>query len=88
MIHHLSFPKGSFVNGGTFSEHTSVKYATIDKAIQLIKAGQGCFMAKTYIKNAFRIIPIRPEDYGLLESNGGIFIIMIGACPWVAHSHV
>ena len=49
-----------------FFEHTSVKYATIDKAIQLIKAGQGCFMAKTYIKNAFRIIPIRPEDYGLL----------------------
>ena len=66
MIHHLSFPKGSFVNGGIFSEHTSVKYATIDKAIQFIKAGQICFMAKTYIKNAFRIIPIRPEDYGLL----------------------
>ena len=28
--------------------------------------GQGCFMAKTEIENAFRIIPIRPEDYGLL----------------------
>ena len=28
--------------------------------------GQGCFMAKTDIENAFRKIPIRPEDYGLL----------------------
>lgn len=67
MIHHLPFPKGSSVNGGIFSEHTSVKYATIDEAITLIKAGQGCFMAKTDIKNAFRIIPIHPEDYGLLR---------------------
>ena len=67
LIHHLSFPKGSSVNDGISSEHRSVKYATIDKAIEFIKkAGQGCFMAKTDIKNSFRIIPICPEDYGLL----------------------
>ena len=67
LIHHLSFTKGSSVNDGISSEHTIVKYATIDKAIQFIKiAGQGCFMAKTDIKNAFRIIPICLEDYGLL----------------------
>ena len=40
---------------------------SIDQAIQLIKtAGPGCFLAKTDIKNAFRIIPINPWDYGLL----------------------
>lgn len=47
--------------------HTSVKYASIDQAIQMIKrAGQGCFLAKTDIKNAFHVIPIQPGDYGLL----------------------
>lgn len=67
LIHHLSFPKGSSVNDGISSEHTSVRYATIDDAVKLIKStGQGCFLAKTDIKNAFRIIPIHPEDYGLL----------------------
>ena len=67
LIHHLSFPKGSSVNDGIPSEHTSVHYATIDGAIKLIRsAGPACFLAKTDIKNAFRIIPIHPNDYNLL----------------------
>ena len=67
LIHHLSFPPGLSVNDGISSDHTSVKYAIIDEAIQLIKsAGPGCFLAKTDVKNAFRIIPIHPDDYGLL----------------------
>jgi len=67
LIHHLSFPKGSSVNAGISSEHTSVRYATIDDAIKLIKStGQGRLLAETDIKSAFRIIPIHPEDYGLL----------------------
>ena len=67
LIHHLSFPPGLSVNDGISSDHTSVNYATIDEAIQLIKsASPGCFLAKTDIKNAFRIIPIHPDDYGLL----------------------
>ena len=46
LIHHLSFPTGFSVNDGISSDHTSVKYATIDEAIQLIKsAGPGCFLA-------------------------------------------
>ena len=67
LIHHLSFPKGSSVNDSIPPKHTSVHYATIDEAIKLIKsAGPGCFLAKTDIKNAFRLIPIYPNDYGLL----------------------
>ena len=66
-IHHLSYPKGCSVNDGISSEYTSVSYATISDAIQQIKlAGAGCFLSKTDIKNAFRIIPIRPQDYHLL----------------------
>lgn len=44
-----------------------VCYATIEDAIQQVKrVGSGANLAKTDIKNAFRILPIRKEDYGLL----------------------
>jgi len=67
MIHHLSFPKGTSVNDGISSSHTSVHYATIDDAIQKIKqSGVGSYLAKTDIKSAFRILPINPQDYHLL----------------------
>ena len=67
LIHHLSFPKGTSVNDGISSQNTTVSYATITDAIQLIKqAGRGCYLAKTDIRNAFRLIPIRPDDYDLL----------------------
>ena len=67
LIRHLSFPKGRSVNDGIAAEDTSVRYATIADAIRLIKlAGPGCFLAKTDIKSAFRIIPIHPNDYPLL----------------------
>ena len=70
LIHHLSFPKGSSVNSGISSEDSSVQYATIQDAIRFVKSiGKNCFLAKTDIKNLFRIIPIHPDDYPLL----GIF---------------
>ena len=47
MIHHLSFPKGTSVNDGIPDVETSVRYATVDDAIRLIKqAGPGCFWLK------------------------------------------
>lgn len=67
LIHHLSFPRGSSINDGISDEFSSVTYATINDAVSQIKLlGRGCFLAKTDIKSAFRIIPIRPEDYHLL----------------------
>ena len=62
LIHHLSYPRGSSLNEGISSDYTTVSYA-----INLIKlAGPNCFLAKTDVKNAFRLVPIRPEDYDLL----------------------
>ena len=67
LIHHLSFPSGSSVNDGISPVDTSVQYARVDDAVRAIKAtGRHCFLAKTDIKNAFRIIPIRPLDHHLL----------------------
>ena len=67
LIHHLSFPKGSSLNDGISPENTRVTYATVADAIRFNKSvGSGCFLAKTDIKKAFRIIPINPQDYHLL----------------------
>lgn len=55
------------MNDGISPDRTSVSYATVEDAIRRIKTvGASCFLAKTDIKNAFRIIPIRPEDHNLL----------------------
>lgn len=67
LIHHLSYPRGSSLNDGISSEYTTVSYATVESAIALIKSvGPNSFLAKTDVKNAFRLIPIRPDDFDLL----------------------
>ena len=63
----MSFPEGSSVNYGIPKELSSVHYATIDDGIKKITSlGAGCFLAKTDIKSAFRIIPLHPRDFDLL----------------------
>ena len=67
LTHNLSNPKGFSVNDSISSDHRSVCYATTQDAFHHIKTfGPGCFLAKTDIKNAFQIIPVRPQDYNLL----------------------
>ena len=67
LIQHLSYPYGSSVNDFIPERTSSVRYASISDAIMVIKQlGAGCFMAKTDIKSAFRIIPIHPSDFPLL----------------------
>ena len=68
LSHHLSYPKGNSVNDAIPDQCSSVKYASVSDAITAIKAtGEGCFLAKADIKLAFRIIPIHPADYSLLD---------------------
>ena len=67
LIHHLSYPKGSSVNDFIPDYCSTVKYASVGDAVKLLKRlGKGCFMVKTDVKSAFRIIPIHPADYSLL----------------------
>ena len=83
LIHHLSFPKGMSINDGIASENTHVQYARVSDAIKLIKrAGPGCYLAKTDIKSAFRIIPIHPNDYPLLGMHGADYTITTAVCQW------
>ena len=67
VIHHLSYPKGTSINDGIPKECATVKYATVTQAIKfMLRFGKGCFLAKTDIKSAFRIVPVHPSNYHLL----------------------
>ena len=69
LIHHLSWPRtdGSSVNDGIPHEFSRVQYAGIQEAISKIRlVGKGCFLAKTDIQSAFRIVPVHPDAYELL----------------------
>lgn len=66
-IHDLSFPKPDSVNLFIPEENSKVKYGSINVVTYLLRQfGQGALVAKTDIRDAFRIIPIHPDDYNLL----------------------
>jgi len=67
-IFHLSFPKSgnTSINHFISKEDHSLQYITVDNAIEgIMRLGQGCFLAKTDIDSAFRLIPLKPSDYEL-----------------------
>ena len=68
VIHDLSYPYNSeSVNANIPRECASVQYSSIVDAIRNINIfGPGCYLAKSDIKSAFRIIPIHPSDRHML----------------------
>lgn len=76
LIHNLSHPNGTSVNDVIPPELCSVKYASLDHAIKMIrKFGPGALLAKCDIESAFRLLPIHPEDFWLLgfQFDGGFY---------------
>ena len=67
MIMHLSALKGLSINDAIPKEQYSLQYASVDDAIALLHlVGRGALMAKVDLKSAFRMIPVRKEDWELL----------------------
>ena len=63
----MSAPAGDGINDYIKPLDYSLQYATIDNAIAICyKLGKGALMAKVDLKNAFRLCPVRPEDWHLL----------------------
>ena len=63
----LSSPRGSSINEGISQDDFSVKYSSFDDAVTLIRSsGTSTFMAKIDIWHAFRLCPVRHEQWGLL----------------------
>ena len=68
-IFQLSFSQSGMTgkNSAISKDDFALQYVTIDHAIKGIKhAGQGCFLAKTDIESAFRLIPVHHDEYELL----------------------
>ena len=68
LLHNLSYPYDeTSVNAGIPDKSSTVSYASIQDAIDLIQyIGQGTFLCKSDLKSAFRMVPIHPDDYPLL----------------------
>ena len=63
LILDLSSPEGFSVNDGINPEWCSMSYVTVEDAAKIItRLGRHTQLAKVYIKSAYRIIPIHPED--------------------------
>lgn len=67
LIHHLSYPEGASINSNIDRKFCSVNYTSFDEAVHLIQdLGKHCKLFKMDLKNAFRLLPIAPEDFELL----------------------
>ena len=67
MIVDLSSPAKASVNDGINSELCSLRYATLDNAVQLVsRLGRGTQLVKMDLRDAYRLIPIHPADHHLL----------------------
>lgn len=67
LIHHLSYPPGESVNDYIDPKLSTVQYTNFDEAVHMIQdLGKGCLLGKYDIESAFRLLPVRPEDFELL----------------------
>ena len=77
MIVDLSLPAGGSVNDMISADLCSLCYPSVDDAVKFILAlGRHTHLVKTDLKNAYRILPIRPEDRQYLGINweGQVFV--------------
>ena len=67
IIYHLSAPTGSSITDFIDANTYTLTYCTVDDAYTIInKLGQGALLSKIDLKNAFRLMPVRQEDWNLL----------------------
>ena len=63
----LSSPRGRSVNDGISPALCSLQYASIDNAVDLIMyLGRSTELVKLDLSNAYRIVPVHPDDQPLL----------------------
>ena len=67
LIIDLSSPHGASINDGTDTDRSSLSYASVDHlAALVVSTGRGCFLVKVDIKEAYRMVPVHPQDQHLL----------------------
>ena len=72
MIVDLSCPQNHSVNDGIAPALASIQYASVDQAVQIILSlGQYTQLTKIDLKNAYRIVPVHPQDHHMLGISWG-----------------
>lgn len=67
LIVDLSSPKNYSVNDGIAEEWSTLSYTSVDHLASLVlNEGKGSFLVKADISEAYRIIPVHPQDRWLL----------------------
>lgn len=67
LIVDLSHPSGRSVNDGINRELCSLRYSSVDDAVSIVRElGKRTMLAKLDLKDAYRIVPVHPDDYSLL----------------------
>ena len=63
----VSFPFGCSVNDGISSTLASVSYSSVDDAVRrILHLGKGTQLVKVDLKQAYRQVPVHPQDQHLL----------------------
>ena len=67
MIVDLSYPQERSVNDGINKQWCSLRYPSLDEAVQFIQAlGHNTLLTKMDLHNAYRMVPVYPQDCYLL----------------------
>ena len=77
LIVDLSSQEGFSVNDGVEEGLCSLSYVSLDHAVRAaLELGRGAVMAKIDVRSACRIVPVHPEDQGLLGMlwEGSLFV--------------
>ena len=98
VIHHLSYPRGEGINAFISDEFSRVSYARFDDALRILASyGPHSKMAKVDVKSAYRLLPMRTEDFKYLgfHIEGKLFIEKMApmgargsARQWEAFGHI
>ena len=83
LIVDLSSPRGASVNDGIDPRLCSLSYVRIDKAAERVAAlGRGAQLAKVDVQNAYRIVPVHPDDRSLLGLRWQGTVLLDTALPF------
>ena len=83
LIVDLSSPTGGSVNDGIRTELSSLSYTSVDEVMRrVLELGKGVQMAKADIRQAYRNIPVHPDDRGLLGMQWQGQLLVDGCLPF------
>ena len=67
LTYYTPAPDGASVNDGIPKETCSLFYISVDTMVDRVLAfGQGALLAKLDVKQAYRMVPVHPQDGQLL----------------------